>query len=348
MNKSITIFNNDCFDVFNKFEDSTINLFILDLPYNCLDVEWDKDIIDLNKMWLEIKRLKTNNALIIFFCTSKFGYTLINSNPRWFKYDLVWNKYPNGGGIGHLNAKKMPMRAHEMIYIFGNNNSEAYDNILVNDLTKYAEKVFIFIDKKKSIINKILGHRKAEHFLRFNNRQFSLCTENTYNELIKHFDINNMVGFLEYDELVKLNITMGSTPSTYNVQKTKGHSKRILTKESRGKPNLYQQNESIKPANKIESTERYPNSILSYKARTKKRHHITEKPVDLLEWLILSYSNENDNVMDFTMGSGSVGVACMNLNRNFIGIEKDESIFRVAETRLNEHYEGLDGVFKTT
>ena len=48
------------------------------------------------------------------------------------------------------------------------------------------------------------------------------------------------------------------------------------------------------------------------------------------------------------MGSASVGVACMNLNRNFIGIEKDESIFRVAETRLNEHYEGLDGVFKTT
>ena len=107
----------------------------------------------------------------------------------------------------------MPMRSHEMIYIFGNNNSEAYDNILVNDLTKYAGNVFIFIDKKKSIINKILGHRKAEHFFRFNNRQFSICTENTYNELIQYFDINKMVGFLEYDELVKLNITKRINPN---------------------------------------------------------------------------------------------------------------------------------------
>lgn len=62
--------------------------------------------------------------------------------------------------------------------------------------------------------------------------------------------------------------------------------------------------------------------------------HPTQKPIELLEWLIKTYSNENDLVLDNTMGSGSTGVACINLNRDFIGIEMDKSYFEISEERM--------------
>ena len=68
----------------------------------------------------------------------------------------------------------------------------------------------------------------------------------------------------------------------------------------------------------------------------KKSIHRTQKPVELCEWLIKTYSNEGDTVLDFTMGSGSTGVAAKNLNRNFIGIEMDKKYFKIAEQRINE------------
>jgi len=64
--------------------------------------------------------------------------------------------------------------------------------------------------------------------------------------------------------------------------------------------------------------------------------HSTQKPVDLMEYLIKTYTNENETVLDFTMGSGTTGVACVNLNRNFIGMELDEVYFTVAEKRIKE------------
>ena len=64
--------------------------------------------------------------------------------------------------------------------------------------------------------------------------------------------------------------------------------------------------------------------------------HPTQKPVALLEWLVKTYTNEGDTVLDFTMGSGTTGVACKKLNRDFIGIELDKSYFEIAEKRINE------------
>jgi site-specific DNA-methyltransferase (adenine-specific) len=70
-----------------------------------------------------------------------------------------------------------------------------------------------------------------------------------------------------------------------------------------------------------------------------KREHPTQKPIDLMEWLIKTYTNEGDTVLDNTMGSGSTGVACVNLNRKFIGIEKDENYFKIAVERINKQKE---------
>ena len=80
-----------------------------------------------------------------------------------------------------------------------------------------------------------------------------------------------------------------------------------------------------------------PISLLEFK-NVQKPIHPTQKPVDLLEYLIKTYTNENEIVLDFTMGSGSTGVACMNLNRKFIGIELEENYFNIAIERIFENY----------
>jgi len=78
---------------------------------------------------------------------------------------------------------------------------------------------------------------------------------------------------------------------------------------------------------------RFPLSWKIFK-KDKEKIHPTQKPVALLEYLIKTYTNENDTVLDFTMGSGSTGVACKNLNRNFIGIELDQNYFNIAKQRI--------------
>lgn len=82
------------------------------------------------------------------------------------------------------------------------------------------------------------------------------------------------------------------------------------------------------------SNKGYPKDIIKINSEIKTTHP-TQKPVALLEYLIKTYTNENETVLDFTMGSGTTGVACKNLNRNFIGIELDERYFNIAKERIN-------------
>lgn len=82
---------------------------------------------------------------------------------------------------------------------------------------------------------------------------------------------------------------------------------------------------------------RYPKTVRLYSSPSgKQRVHPTQKPIELLEWLVKSYSNEGDTILDFTMGSGSTGVACKNTNRNFIGIELDETYYNIAKERMED------------
>ena len=89
-------------------------------------------------------------------------------------------------------------------------------------------------------------------------------------------------------------------------------------------------------------THKNPISILEFSNATQKgKVHPTQKPVPLLEYLIRTYTNEGETVLDFTMGSGSTGVACVNTNRNFIGIELDEGYFNIAKKRIEEAQEQI-------
>ena len=86
---------------------------------------------------------------------------------------------------------------------------------------------------------------------------------------------------------------------------------------------------------------RYPKSVIKINKSINKNIHPTQKPVALLEYLIKTYTNENETVLDNCMGSGSTGVACINTNRNFIGIELDEDYFNIAKDRIENAEKGI-------
>ena len=89
---------------------------------------------------------------------------------------------------------------------------------------------------------------------------------------------------------------------------------------------------------------RYPRSIQKFCTDKSKSKHPTQNPIALLEYLIKTYTNEGETILDFTMGSGSTGVACVNTNRNFIGIELDEHYFNVAKQRIESIAEEMECV----
>ena len=227
------LYNDDCLKILPTLAESYIDMVLVDLPYGQTGCEWD-NVIDLEKMWKQLNRICKDTTPVVFFCTTKFGNTLINSNPKQFRYDLVWEK---SNSVGFLNANKMPLRLHEMMYIF-------YKKLPTYNPQKIAGKPY-----------KTNGNKSSKLF--------------------------------------------GDKPSTSTDNPT---------------------------------GDRHPTNIIQFP--NKKSEHPTAKPVELCEWLVKSYSNEGDTILDFTMGSGTTGVACKNLNRKFIGIEMDEAYFKICEERL--------------
>jgi site-specific DNA-methyltransferase (adenine-specific) len=86
----------------------------------------------------------------------------------------------------------------------------------------------------------------------------------------------------------------------------------------------------------VQTHSNYPKTIIQIPVDMKAEFHPTQKPVALMEYLIKTYTNEGETVLDFTMGSGTTGVACANLNRDFIGIEMDEGYFNIAQERIEK------------
>ena len=143
----IQLLHGDCLQVMKDLSDNSIDCFICDLPYGQLhagrkeadaDKWWDRPVnacdwdikINLDEFWKQVKRLARNdNTPVIHFCNTKFGIDLINSNLKWFRYDLVWNKE---AGVSFLSANKQPMRCHEMIYVFSKKGAY-YKRIDIDD-----------------------------------------------------------------------------------------------------------------------------------------------------------------------------------------------------------------------
>lgn len=174
-----------------------------------------------------------------------------------------------------------------------------YDYYNENPLREYFKQILIYTNLNScKDINNILGHRKAEHCFYIESTQFKLCTKPVYEELTCKLNLKNMDGYKSFRELSDIN-------------------------------SKYKQIFNLPENKKVKS------NVLTYK-KDYDGFHPTQKPVALLEDLIITYTYEDDIVLDFTMGSGSTGVACMNTNRKFIGIELDDKYFNIAKERISE------------
>ena len=154
------LYNDDCFNVLKTLPNKSIDIFICDLPYSsknfgkCTTCKWDKTI-NLDKLWIEFKRLRKHKKTpFFFFCNVKHGYDLISSNPKIFRYEICWIK---SSPTGFLNARRMPLRKTEYIYVF-------YERLPFYDLSSHKHKFFkerkevkkgnhIYGNSKKSVIN---------------------------------------------------------------------------------------------------------------------------------------------------------------------------------------------------
>ena len=122
----------------------------------------------------------------------------------------------------------------------------------------------------------------------------------------------------------------------YNPQFTKGKPYKAPKTGGTITNNFIKSNEKETFKQKDNDGKRHPLTIIDFSIHCGSKIHPTQKPVALMEYLIKTYTNENETVLDFTMGSGTTGVAAKNLNRNFIGIEQDDKYFKIAEQRIKE------------
>lgn len=236
---SYTLMFGDCLERMKEIPDRSINMILVDLPYGTTQNKWDS-VINLSEMWKQLERICSDNTPKVMFAQTPFDKVLGCSNLQELKYEWIWEKTT---ATGHLNAKKMPMKAHENILVF-------YDK-----LPTYNPQ-------------KTTGHKPA-------------------NSYTKHQDDGSNYG------KTKVGVSGGG------------------------------------------QTDRYPRSVQVFKTdKQKVSLHPTQKPAALLEYLINTYSNKGDTVLDFTFGSCSTGVACLNTRRKFVGIEMDEDYFNIGASRM--------------
>ena len=341
------LIHGDCLEVMKDIEDKSIDMILCDLPYGTTACRWDT-IIPFDKLWEQYKRIIRPNGFIVLTASQPFTTKLISSNIDQFSHQWIWQKEQ---GSNPLLANMMPMKNFEDVIVFYNEYKK-YDYELRNPLRKYFYDILVYLGKSNKQIEKDLGHRRAEHSfycmpkkilideigqkrdhtLRFGSTQFMLCTENTYNELLDKYNLRDVEFIKPYYEIKRINDefekTLPEYPRIYNPQKKNG------TKYTSG-GGYIETLDSFVEGGKV-STERFPTSIIKFNTDKSKSQHPTQKPVALMEYLIKTYTNEGDLVLDNCMGSGTTGVACKNLNRKFIGIELDENYFNIAKKRIED------------
>lgn len=253
MKNNIQLWHGDCLELMKDIPDKSVDAIICDLPYEVLNkgnkhAQWDK-MLPMDKLWEQYCRVIKDNGAIILFAQGMFTAQLMMSNPKMWRYNLIWNKVAKNG---FLNANKMPLRQHEDICVF------------YNILPTY-------------------------------NPQMSKCEPHKRN-----------------------------------------HSKGNMLKQ--GKNSCY--GNFVEVPTKI-TDEKYPTSIITEPREhcVGKFFHPTQKPVALIEYLIKTYSNEGDLILDNTAGSMTTAIAAINTNRRCICIEKDDHYFEIGSERVDKHLE---------
>lgn len=255
MDNNYQIICGNCLDKMKDIPDGSVDMVLCDLPYGTLNktnrsAQWDNPL-PMDKLWKEYKRVVKKNGAILLFASGMFTARIMMSNPRKWRYNLIWKKGNRPSGF--LNAKKMPLRNHEDICVF-------------------------------------------------------------------------------YDKL-----------PTYNPQMWKGqmvHGRKNASRINR----CYG---DFKGKDVVMTDMKYPISVIDIpKEHSKgKFYHPTQKPVALCEYLIKTYSNEGDTILDNCAGSFSTGVACVNTKRKFIGIELNEKLCEIGKKRMMEAMDNTKTLF---
>jgi DNA modification methylase len=382
----MNLIQGDCLKKMKDISDNSIDLLFCDLPYGQTSCKWD-NIIDLELFWKEVNRICKDTTPMFFTCSTKFGVSLINSNPKNFRYDLVWVK---SASCGFLNAKKMPMKKHEMVYVF-------YRKLPMYDISSHRHKFLIegkcnegnsqTSREMKAGVNNLYGDMKGGTIGNIHGTNYDpplpnsvIKQERNTPKLEECFGKEYLKNKPNYR---KINPNLGANgtdchiydpplPNTIlDLKEQENPRKEKDTKEYKNDSKIYGKidthdfimrkngesrydpplpvsvikTELYSDENKEEPIELYrneggqydpplPHSLLEIKSE--KGKHATQKPTELIKWCLKYYSKEGDTVLDPTMGSGSTGVACKEMNRNFIGIELDKKIYSVAEKRITK------------
>lgn len=318
----MNLMKGDCLEMMKLIPDGSVDLVLTDPPYGTVggiasgeDVnhgmkgrtEWD-EALDPLAVFTEAGRVLRPNGALLLFSQEPYSSRLVTSALPGlpFSYRLIWEKdhFANA-----LIAKKAPVSFVEDIVVFFKNHVK-HDFEGFHPCRPYAERVKAFIGKTKKEVFAAMGNQGVCHFFRTDSTQFSLCTESSYQQLTELYGLRAMEDFREFQEL-----------DAENKEYRTGLVERMTSEY----PKIFNLPQGAK----------YKPNILKY-AKDYDGFHPTQKPVSLLRDLVETYTNEGDTVLDFTMGSGSTGVACVTTGRKFIGIERDDKYFTIAQKRIED------------
>jgi len=312
--KTNTITCGDCLEQHKNIKSGSVDLILTDLPYGNMNTDggrklgingWDF-VIEPKQVYEIANRILRKNGKMILFSQEPYTTQLINEAiPNIpFNYRAIWEKDNFAVALG---ANKNMVGFYEDVLLFSKN--ECYEakhplrNVMLKYVEKYSKDFIIDLFLKEGRYSSELSARvHASYKFGFNGgMRFDLMDEKLYNYFATKIKFDETYTELKaIDEKFK-----NEFASTFNLWEG-------------GK---------------------YKDNVFEYK-RDRDNYHPTQKPVLLLEDLIKTFSNENNLVVDLTMGSGSTGVACINTNRNFIGIEKDDKYFEIAKKRIEEAIHG--------
>tara|TARA_R110001632_G_scaffold20333_1_gene60986 strand:- start:56 stop:1024 length:969 start_codon:yes stop_codon:yes gene_type:complete len=316
----IKLYKGDCLIESDKIESGSVDLILTDLPYGTVkgmggdmekykhlsNADWD-NVIDTDKIMQIANRILRKNGKMVLTANQPFTTELISKAipnlPHC--YNMYWDKMHFANC---LVANKAPVSYIEDVLVFSKRNAK-------ND-----------IDSKNEIRDYFLNERKKTElsYKKINEDCFNSASNGggmASNILTSYKKGWTFPTKEKYEALQKIGICLKPYEE--------------LKKESDLLRYKYINNESLKYPSTFNLWEgkKYKSNILKYK-KDYDGHHPTQKPVLLLEDLIKTFSNENDLVVDLTMGSGSTMVACKNTNRNGIGIEMDANYFQIATDRV--------------
>ena len=307
-----TIYNEDCLEGMKRIPDGSVDAIICDLPYGTMkgsgkgtgnqypdtNHDWD-EIIPSDKLFEQYERVLRRNGVIILFSAEPYTMHLRTCDKMniEFLYPMIWKK--NTFGM-NLNARHAPVSYFEDINVF----RKKVTLVGNHPLRQYFAKMIPFLGVPKTAVVKKLGTR-AQHCFNVEGNQFSLCTAETYADLIEHYHIDKMEGFQPFDELKRIDREFkdGYTdpdPVVFN----------------------------------LPDGETYLSNVLEFSKDTD-GFHPTQKPVALIRRIVLTYTNEGDTVLDNCMSSGTTAIACIKEKRHFIGFELSKEYFDKAQRRIN-------------